>query len=159
MLKGAQPAQKAQDAEPARRSTANEELLAKLYFGMGSFRAKAFDFNAYKAEATASKQSAKAQTEQPKANPQTVIEPAPEPKPKPRTRRKLNKDQILALAVFAKYGEDSIDEYSTIEEIKSSYKKLARRFHPDSGCKNDGPFKAISVAYRKLIKTDPVTFR
>ncbi|MDZ4675983.1 MAG: DnaJ domain-containing protein [Oligoflexia bacterium] len=78
--------------------------------------------------------------------------------PKSRVKRKLTFDQLNALKVFLKFGESKIDEYSTTEEIKSAYRRLARKYHPDARVNvsdiklnNAEAFKLISAAYKKLI--------
>jgi curved DNA-binding protein CbpA len=48
-----------------------------------------------------------------------------------------------------KFGE-KLDEYSTDQEIKSAYRRLAKKFHPDAGAKSADPFKQIAAAYSRF---------
>jgi hypothetical protein len=67
-----------------------------------------------------------------------------------RVKRKLSFDQEGALKVFAIFGE-KLNEYSTDEEIKMAYRRLAKRFHPDLHGNKGEEFKMISSAYEKFI--------
>jgi hypothetical protein len=69
---------------------------------------------------------------------------------KKRVKRKLSFDQLRAIELFKKLGETITDE-SFAEEIKTSYRRLALKYHPDAGAKTDETFKKISSAYKKLI--------
>lgn len=46
----------------------------------------------------------------------------------------------------------NVDEYATIEDIKSAYRKLAKKYHPDYY--KDGPekFREIQFSYEYLLK-------
>lgn len=70
--------------------------------------------------------------------------------PIPRVKRKLTFDQEGSLKVFAIFGE-KLDEYSTDEEIKNAYRRLAKKFHPDINRNKGEEFKMISSAYEKFI--------
>jgi hypothetical protein len=70
--------------------------------------------------------------------------------PAPREKRKLTFDQAGALKVFNIFGE-KLDEYSTDEEIKNAYRRLAKKFHPDLNRNKGEEFKMISSAYEKFI--------
>jgi len=67
-----------------------------------------------------------------------------------KVKRNLNFDQKGSLKVFAIFGEN-LTEYSTDEEIKMAYRRLAKRFHPDVNKNKGEEFKMISSAYEKFI--------
>jgi hypothetical protein len=67
-------------------------------------------------------------------------------------RRILTVDQRKALKVFSKFSRQTINDYSTDEEIKSAYRRLAKIYHPDFNKNGAEEFKIISLAYNKLIK-------
>jgi hypothetical protein len=153
------PAGAASQTRVSPQDFSREDWISKLSFGQGPFRAAAFGAKTYKKKIKEPvRESANESNQEPakfvgdsqslnhrQPNPQP-----PAPEPPPRVRRKFTKDQDLATRVFAKYGE-TIDDFSTQDEIKTAYRRLARRYHPDSGFKSEGPFKAISQAYRKLV--------
>ncbi len=66
--------------------------------------------------------------------------------------KKLNFDQRQAMKIFIKFDPKYIDESATLEEVKVSFRRLARKYHPDAGSQSDSIFKLISVAYKKLTK-------
>lgn len=83
--------------------------------------------------------------EQKKVEPPLPIE-VPIPRPKVRVNRKFTFDQNKALAIFLKFGEN-LDDYSTDEEIKMAYRRLAKKFHPDLNKNKGEEFKIIAKAY------------
>lgn len=73
------------------------------------------------------------------------------------TKRKichLNPQQVRALETFHRFGEIKLAVDSSLEEIKRSYRELAKRHHPDfSGNKESQMhFQQIHSAYIELIK-------
>jgi hypothetical protein len=79
------------------------------------------------------------------------VEPIKVEPPKKRIQRKLNFDQSKALTVFVRFGEEKINDYSSDDEIKSAYRRLARKFHPDLNKGGTETFKVISLAFQKLV--------
>jgi hypothetical protein len=74
-----------------------------------------------------------------------------EPKVEPiRVKRKLTYDQEKALKVLAGFGV-KLDEYSTQGEIRSAYRNLALKYHPDRNKEGAEAFKTISMAYKKSL--------
>ena len=69
-----------------------------------------------------------------------------------REKRKLTFDQLKAIKTFSKYSMLPINEFSTDDEIKSAYRRLAKLYHPDFNKNGADDFKIISMAYNKLIK-------
>jgi DnaJ domain len=78
--------------------------------------------------------------------PKIKIEPFKKPEPQPRVRRKFSADQNKGILIFFNFGV-KIDEYSSDDEIKVAYRKLAKKFHPDLNKNNGDDFKVISKAY------------
>jgi hypothetical protein len=90
--------------------------------------------------------------EKQKSKPENVVtEICINAKPKTKIKRSRTFDQIKALNTFGKFGEAELSDFSTDEEIKMAYRRLAKKYHPDAGAKNDLNFKIISAAYKKLI--------
>lgn len=63
----------------------------------------------------------------------------------------LTYDQKRAIEFFIKLGM-SLKEEASLEEIKSAYRRLAKKYHPDLNSHQGDQFKQISLAYKKLIK-------
>ncbi len=49
----------------------------------------------------------------------------------PQPLRELNPRQAAALTVLQELGEDDLDSGFTRDDLKTSYRRLARRWHPD----------------------------
>ncbi|MCC6276597.1 MAG: DnaJ domain-containing protein [Oligoflexia bacterium] len=75
-----------------------------------------------------------------------------EPKPKTfRKEKRLTADQKTALQKFESWGHAlSVD--SSLEEIKSVYRSLSKKYHPDRNPQGVEIFKVLSKSYRELIK-------
>jgi hypothetical protein len=71
---------------------------------------------------------------------------------RPRVKRNFTPQQLEALKVFSNVGGITIDEFATDEEIKKSFKKLARQFHPDFNPSGASSFRVLHQAYRILLK-------
>ncbi|MCD6527057.1 MAG: DnaJ domain-containing protein [Desulfuromonas sp.] len=55
------------------------------------------------------------------------------------------KELEAALTVF------DITEHASLKEIKARHKALVRKYHPDTGCKDNDKIRLINEAYRLLI--------
>lgn len=125
------------------RPSEDTDLFSKLQFGDEILKVRFFN----EKKRPYKKQEAKPNSE-PRPEPKPAQSPPP---PRPRVKRKLTFDQIKAVKVFTKFGELEIGDCSTIDEIKTAYRRLARKFHPDAAKKSGEEFKLISLAYKKLI--------
>lgn len=52
------------------------------------------------------------------------------------------------------YRTLGLDNFATIEEVKSTYRTLAKKYHPDRNQGKDDQFKRITVAYNELLIDD-----
>jgi len=114
-----------------------------FYFNLGNIKATIFNVNV--------KSGYKAKPQEQKVEQMKVeLKVEPPPQPPPRVKRKTTFDQERALKFFVKLGEAQINEYSTDQEIKSAYKRLALKYHPDRNKSSENIFKELSAAYRKF---------
>jgi hypothetical protein len=138
----AQPAQEKAIPRSSLKQEFQADFLSRLFFGNEQIKVRVAPQGKY-------------ERPKEKVSPQKIFESvkpiqAPPP-PKPREKRKLSPDQQKAMKILTGFGA-VIDDYSTIDEIKSAYRKLARKYHPDVLPRGSGEaFKSISAAYKKLI--------
>lgn len=52
------------------------------------------------------------------------------------------------------YNILNVSTTATTKEIRTAYKKLATKYHPDKGCKDDEMFRNINIAYTILSNDD-----
>jgi len=101
-----------------------------------------------------------AQTWQPRIEP-AATEPRmaqPQPQPAPRAVRVLNDAQRRELDSLRRSGAALGSDF-TVAELRREYRKLARRFHPDShpGCAPSvaeslsREFAAVTSSYQRLL--------
>uniref|UniRef100_A0A2N9IH17 J domain-containing protein n=1 Tax=Fagus sylvatica TaxID=28930 RepID=A0A2N9IH17_FAGSY len=64
-------------------------------------------------------------------------------------RRSLRCGSVRAAATDY-YSTLNVGRNATLQEIKTSYRKLARKYHPDKGLGSEEKFKEISAAYEVL---------
>ena len=133
------------------------DVLSSFFFNQGPVKQSIFPGNKSKAGFYSEPKASPSQKQRPQQetkesegnerfNPSSAC-----PSPKIRAKRLRTFDQVKAISVFIQFGEKEITNDATDEEIKTAYRRLAKKFHPDAGAKNDLNFKIISSAYRKLI--------
>jgi len=145
--------------EKRSQSSSVEDVVSKLFEKIGNikFSAANTSFGAeYKRQAKAERTHAKSQepvAASPKAQRQTS---QPQPS-KLRVKRVFTFDQARAIELISSFGE-KLNDFSTDEEIKGAYRRLARKFHPDMNAsasptekkKAEEIFKKLSSAYQKF---------
>ncbi len=77
----------------------------------------------------------------------------PPPHPAPRPAHKMTAEQLTSFQFFKSHGSDLADNY-TLKELKSAYRKLALKIHPDQGGRAD-LFMTLQQAFAKLQKVLP----
>jgi hypothetical protein len=141
--------------EQAAGQTAKNDCLASINFSWSQSPKTSGWSLKYKAQ-TLKRQSegqeSENQSSENQSSEKTKVQPKVDLKTLPkRIKRKLTFDQIKSVEVFKSFGETEICDESTIDEIKSAYRRLAKQYHPDAGAKSDEVFKRIAAFYKKLI--------
>lgn len=76
-----------------------------------------------------------------------IVRLQPEVKPQ---KRNFTRAQLFSMKHLNFFGA-KLSEYSTDKEIKSAFKKLALKYHPDHSPGNTDTFRSIKQAYDSLI--------
>jgi len=84
----------------------------------------------------------------PKKEPTEKKKPAPKPKPKPKTEKKQEERKMDLGHYLNVLG---LKTFTTLDNIKKQYKKLAKIYHPDKNTGNQQKFIEIDNAYKYLL--------
>ena len=132
----------------AARKSAQETELPKFKAENLAFQAwqSGFQHRQTSCKNTASSHyQTKAMPKEPRREPPKETQATPQPDFSPAWTTM----QLVALKTMQSYGAE-IDSSASIQEIKSAYKRLALKFHPDMYDGSDTHFIAVNQAYKEL---------
>lgn len=111
-------------------------------------RVETFNFGSFNFKQKISFKTSAYKKTPPKA-PKIKVEPPKEIIKKPRT---FSKTQLQAIKVFRSLGTTEITDCSTDGDIKTIFRKLAKKYHPDMAPGKESLFRELTDAYELFFK-------